>query len=50
MQLNIQGKRGAGRSKCTWLMNIREWTNLNTETAQDRQQIAGIVSILKMGY
>lgn len=51
MEGKIEGKRGIGRRKCSWLRNIREWTGMDTpsllRTAQDRQRFAEVVADLQ---
>lgn len=46
----IEGKRGLGRKKLSWLRNIRQWTGLNFEqlirTAEDREEFAIVVTNL----
>lgn len=48
MEGKIEGKRGIGRKKCSWLKNIRDWTGLDAHTlfriAQDREEYARIVA------
>lgn len=51
MEGKIEGRRGLGRRKCSWLKNIREWTGLDTCTllraARNREEFAGIVANLQ---
>lgn len=51
MEGKIEGRRGPGRRKCSWLRNVRDWTGLDTHSllraAQDRQQFARIVAELQ---
>ncbi|VEN57771.1 unnamed protein product [Callosobruchus maculatus] len=51
MEGKIEGKRGIGRKKYSWLKNIRDWTGMDAHsllrTAQDRQTFAGIVANLQ---
>lgn len=46
----VEGRRGLGRRKHSWLKNIREWTGLDSHSlfraAQDRKKFAEIVSNL----
>lgn len=48
MEGKIEGKRGIGRKKYSWLKNIRDWTGLDAHTlfkaAQDREEYAKIVA------
>lgn len=48
MEGKIEGKRGIGRKKHSWLKNIRDWTNLDAHTlfraAQNREDFAVIVA------
>jgi len=51
MEGKIEGRRGLGRRKCSWLKNIGEWTGLDTCTllraARNREEFAGIVADLQ---
>lgn len=51
MEGKVEGRRGPGRRKCSWLKNVREWTGLDTHSllraAQDRRQFARIVADLQ---
>lgn len=51
MEGKIEGKRGIGRKKHSWLRNIRDWTGMDAHslfrTAQDRQRFAEIVANLQ---
>lgn len=51
MQGKIEGKRGIGRKKHSWLKNIRDWTGLDAHAlfrvAQDRTQFAQIIANLQ---
>ena len=51
MEGKIEGKRGIGRKKHSWLKNIRDWTGMDAHslfrTAQDRQTFAEIVANLQ---
>lgn len=51
MEGKIEGKRGLGRKKHSWLKNIRDWTGMSAHslfrTAQDRQKFAEIVANLQ---
>ena len=45
----IEGKRGIGRKKMSWLRNIRQWTGLRDiqtliHTAQDREAIDHVIA------
>lgn len=46
----VEGRRGLGRRKHSWLKNLRDWTGLNSHelfrAAQDRQCFAAIVANL----
>lgn len=48
MEGKIEGRRGIGRKKFSWLKNIRDWTNLDAHAlfriAQDRSEYARIVA------
>lgn len=48
MEGKIEGRRGIGRKKYSWLKNIRDWTNLDAHAlfraAQDRNEYARIVA------
>lgn len=48
MEGKIEGKRGIGRKKYSWLKNIRDWTGLDAHSlfrvAQDRDEFARIVA------
>ena len=47
----VEGRRGPGRRRCSWLRNVRDWTGLDTQSllraAQDRQRFAEIVADLQ---
>lgn len=51
MEGKIEGKRGPGRRKCSWLKNIRDWTGMDTNTllrtAQSREDFAVITAQLQ---
>lgn len=51
MEGKIEGQRGPGRRKCSWLKNVREWTGLNTHTllrtAVNREEFDSIVANLQ---
>lgn len=44
----IEGKRGIGRKKVSWLRHIRHWTGLNYEelikAAGDRERFAEVIA------
>lgn len=51
MQGRIEGKKGIGRKKKSWLRDIREWTNLNADqifhVAKDREAFKVVVANLR---
>ncbi|CAH2236947.1 jg23395 [Pararge aegeria aegeria] len=52
MMGKVEGKRSDGRSKTSWLCNIREWNNIvSVETlfrlAQDREKFAELTANLQ---
>ena len=46
----LEGKRGLGRKRLSWMRNIRNWTGMNFEqvlrTAQDRHAFANVIANL----
>lgn len=50
MQGRIEGRKGIGRKKKSWLRNIREWTNLGVgelfHVAKDREEFRKVVANL----
>ena len=48
LQGKIAGKKKPGRQKTTWLQNIKNWTNTNTEqllrTARNREQYKTLIA------
>lgn len=51
MEGKIEGRRGIGRKKYSWLKNIKDWTGLDAHSlfraAQDRKGFAEIVTNLR---
>ena len=49
MQGMVEGKRGRGRPRRTWMNDVTKWTNLSarevTRNAKDRQEWRKIVNI-----
>jgi len=49
IESKIEGRRGMGRKKLSWLWNIRQWTGVNDvqtliHTAMDREQMENVIA------
>jgi hypothetical protein len=51
MQGRVEGKKGIGRKRKSWLRNIRDWTNMTVDelfhVAKDRDTFRNVVANLR---